>query len=39
MFNNNESTGDYEALDIVSMQLSANKEIDYVDPYGLDYKV
>ena len=28
---------DYEIVDIVDMNLSSNREIDYVDPYDLEY--
>jgi hypothetical protein len=28
---------DYEIVDIVDMQLATSKEINYIDPYGLDY--
>ena len=30
---------DYEIVDIVDMQLATSKEIDYIDPYGLDFMV
>ena len=35
-FDHNQIT-DYEIVDVVEMNLSESREIDYVDPYDLEY--